>query len=328
MHKFVRSLLTEWRRLGLPVEGERIVIAVSGGADSLSLLLALAELRRRKKLQNELVAAHFNHGLRGEASEADAEFVETLAAELEVKYEGGRGKIASKGNLEQNARRARYEFLEKTAAEAGATVVVTAHTINDQAETFLFNLVRGSGPDGLAAMPPVREMGDGLVLARPLLRWARRRETEEFCSVMRVMPRRDAMNEDPAFTRVRIRKEVIPLLAELNPKVVEAIAQAADLLASRPDPGIASKAVDLAIAELASREDAAVRAIVREWLRTERGNLRGLTLKHIEGVVRLVKSRKSGRVAELPGDGRVVKRGGRLIFESGEGAEDDDRPSK
>ena len=87
MHKFVRSLLTEWRRLGLPVEGERTIIAVSGGADSLSLLLALAELRRRKKLQNELIAAHFNHGLRGEASDADAEFVKTLAAELEEKKE-------------------------------------------------------------------------------------------------------------------------------------------------------------------------------------------------------------------------------------------------
>ena len=319
MHKFVRSLLTEWRRLGLPMEGERVVVAVSGGADSVSLLLAMAELRDRKKVQNELTAAHFNHGLRGEASDADAEFVKTLAEDLGVRCIVGRGKIASKGNLEQNARRARYQFLQKTAVESRATAVVTAHTINDQAETFLFNLVRGSGPDGLAAMPPVRELGDGIILARPLLRWARRAETETFCSDMEVEPRSDAMNEDPAFTRVRLRKEVIPLLAELNPKVVEAIAQAAALLAPVSDPVIATHVDELPIAMLASRDDAAVRAIIRAWIRTRRGNLRGLTLKHIEGGGRLVKSRKSGRVAELPG-GRVIKRGGRLIFESAEEA--------
>jgi len=202
MHKFVRSLLTEWRRLGLPVEGEKIVVAVSGGADSVSLLLALDELRKRKKIQNELIAAHFDHGLRREASDADAEFVKTLAEGLGVRCIVGRGKIASKGNLEQNARRARYQFLQKTAVESRATAVVTAHTINDQAETFLFNLVRGTGPDGLAAMPPDRELGDGIILARPLLRWPHRAETDAFCNDMDDEPRSYTMNEVPAFNRL------------------------------------------------------------------------------------------------------------------------------
>ncbi|HSI89234.1 MAG TPA: tRNA lysidine(34) synthetase TilS [Pyrinomonadaceae bacterium] len=316
MHKFTRSLLTEWRRLGLPFEGEAVVVAVSGGADSVSLLLALADLEKRKKLTNELIVAHFDHGLRGEASEADADFVRGLAGDVGLKFVGGMGKIAAKGNLEQNARRARYAFLEKTAADADAFAVVTGHTMNDQAETFLFNLLRGSGAAGLAAMPPMRALTDGTetLLVRPMLRWAHRANTEDFCRDMDVEPRKDAMNEDPSFTRVRIRKEVIPLLAEMNPKVVDAIAQAANLLRESSNPGIAAEAEKLMVAELARLDDAAVQTVIREWLGIRRGNLRGLTLKHIGAIVRLVKSRKSGRVAELPRGERVIKRGGRLIF--------------
>src|SRR5690606_23491780 len=132
MHKFTRSLLTEWRRLALPFEGETVVVAVSGGADSVALLLALVELAERKKVVNEMVVAHFDHGLRGGASKADAEFVRGLAGDRCLKFVGGKGNVAAKGNLEQNARRARYAFLEKTAVEAKAFAVVTGHTINDQ----------------------------------------------------------------------------------------------------------------------------------------------------------------------------------------------------
>jgi tRNA(Ile)-lysidine synthase len=319
MHKFTRSLLTEWRRLGLPFEGETVVAAVSGGADSVSLLLAFSDLGGRKKITNELIVAHFDHGLRGRASEADAEFVKALAMELGLRFIGGKGKIATRGNLEQNARRARYKFLERAATETGAFAVVTGHTINDQAETFLFNLVRGSGRGGLAAMPPIRalENGSETLLVRPLLRWAHRADTEDYCREMNVEPRKDAMNEDPAFSRVRIRKEVIPLLAELNPKVVDTIAQAAELLAEASNSEINTEAEHLPAAELAALEDPALRSVVRTWLGNRRGNVRGLTLKHIEGVVRLVKSRKSGRVAELPGGERVTKSGGRLIFTAG-----------
>ena len=319
MHKFTRSLLTEWRRLGLPFEGETVVAAISGGADSLSLLLALSELVKRKKITNELIVAHFDHGLRGNASAADAEFVKALAAELGVRYIGGKGRIAARGNLEQNARQARYKFLEKITTETGAFAVVTGHTINDQAETFLFNLVRGSGPAGLAAMPAVRalENKSEALLVRPLLRWAHRADTEDHCREMNIEPRRDAMNDDASFSRVRIRKEVIPLLGELNPKVVDTIAQAAELLAQASNSDINTEAEHLPAAELAALEDPELRSAIRTWLGTRRGNLRGLTLKHIEGVVRLVKSRKSGRVAELPRGERVTKSGGRLIFTAG-----------
>jgi tRNA(Ile)-lysidine synthase len=145
MHKFVRNLITEWRKLDLPFADSAIVVAVSGGADSMSLLLAIEDLVRRKKLDLRITVAHFNHKLRGKESDADQEFVSRLAKDLAFEFVTESGRIAKKGNLEQNARNARYEFLTKVAKRSGASIILTAHTVNDQAETFLMNLIRGSG---------------------------------------------------------------------------------------------------------------------------------------------------------------------------------------
>ena len=157
MNKFVRSLLTEWRRLELPFKNETIVVAVSGGADSTSLVLALSELKQRKKLDLNFVIAHFNHNLRGRESENDSQFVKALAAKLEFENETDIWDVRSRGNLEQNARLARYEFLGRVAEKHDAFGILLAHTKNDQAETLLLNLIRGCGLDGLAGMPAVRE---------------------------------------------------------------------------------------------------------------------------------------------------------------------------
>ena len=209
MDRFPREFVTEWRKLELPFKGERAVVAVSGGADSVSLLLVLNELSRRRKITNELIGAHFDHGLRGKESRADAEFVRELAGSLGYEFELGRGRVAKKGNLEQNARLARYAFLAKTAERHKAFAVLTAHTVNDQAETFLLNLIRGSGPEGLAAMRAIRQLeGTEAKLVRPMLRWATREETKVF-AFTRVNFRTDAMNRDPRFTRVRIRTELL-----------------------------------------------------------------------------------------------------------------------
>ena len=158
MHSFVRNLISEWRRLDLPFSGETVVVAVSGGADSVSLLAALHDLVRRKKLEHRIVAAHFNHKLRGDESDADEAYVRALTTRLGVELAVGNGDIPQEGNLEQNARTARYDFLARRAENLQAFAVVTGHTINDQAETFLMNLIRGSGPDGLAGMKTVRAL--------------------------------------------------------------------------------------------------------------------------------------------------------------------------
>ncbi len=342
MHKFVRNFLTEWRKLGLPFENETFVTAVSGGADSVSLVLVLKELRERKKLNNRFVVAHFNHRLRSEASEKDAEFVKELAETLGFEFVGGisdkRFPVAKKGNLEQNARIARYEFLIETAEKLNANGILTAHTINDQAETFLLNLIRGSGIEGLSGMKPIisnfkfqisnseqksqiPNPKSQILLVRPLLNWAKREDTENFCLENKIIFRNDAMNDDLNFNRVRVRKELIPMLETYNPKVIEIIAKTAGLL--RVESEIVNETQNqkpktkdqtLTLRELKTLSKSTLYQILREWLKENRGNLRQLELKHIEAIERLMWSRKSGKLVELPNGETVVKEAGEIIF--------------
>ncbi len=343
MHKFVRNLNTEWRRLGLPTTNGAVVVGVSGGADSVSLLLALCELKQRGKQDLRLIAAHFNHGLRDGASDGDQEFVRGLTIEHKIEFATEKaGELPAEGNLEQNARRARYDFLTRTAANVEAFGVLTGHTINDQAETFLMNLLRGSGPSGLGGMKPIRFLErektekseketdvDGIspllpftsspLLIRPLLTWAKRIDTEGYCVDSGVEYRYDTMNEDTAFKRVRIRKILLPLLKDFNPKIIDTLAQTAGLLqgvAVEAFPALEGpKDAEFALTDLKEVPEAKRLESLRTWLAGRRGNTRRLELKHIQAIERLALSTKSGRTAELPGGGRVVKRDGKLVYE-------------
>ena len=317
MDKFVRSLITEWRRLDLPMQGETVVVGVSGGADSVSLIDALHRLTQAGKLNNRLVAAHFNHGLRGADAERDAEFVTKLATALEIELVVGSGNVDGSKNVEQNARDARYAFLAETASNLNAFCVITAHTMNDQAETFLMNLIRGSGIRGLSGMRAIRQMDDGRPLIRPLLRWAKRDDTEDYCGRNEVEFRYDSMNDDLRFGRVRVRRVLLPMLEEFNPKIVETLSRTAELMADA-DANRNSKDAEMPSApaseDLKRLTKAERYAFLREWLTDKRGNLRSLDLKHIEAIERLILSRKSGRVVELPGGETVERRDGELVF--------------
>ncbi|HXH69897.1 MAG TPA: tRNA lysidine(34) synthetase TilS [Pyrinomonadaceae bacterium] len=366
MHKFTRNLLTEWRRLDLPFAGAAFIVAISGGADSVSLALALNELRNKKKLNLHFVLAHFNHNLRGEESVEDERFVKELAEKLEFELAVGIQHSESKienqeGNLEQNARLARYEFLTETAKNLDADGILTAHTLNDQAETFLLNLIRGSGLDGLGGMKPIRiqnsddesriqnleldneskiqNLKSKIRLVRPLLRWAKREDTEIFCLLNEIEFRYDSMNEDLAFRRVRIRKVLLPLLKDFNPKIVETLGKTAALLRENAESLTQFLNSDAAVGDTESEtetfsskdgQDETVevllvkdlmnvfpsmrRFIVREWLKNKRGDLRRLSAKHFEAVENLILSRKSGNTIELPGGEIVVKKDGKLFY--------------
>jgi tRNA(Ile)-lysidine synthase len=339
VYSFVRELITEWRRLDLPFAGETVVVGVSGGADSVSLLLGLSELHRMGKLDLRLVAAHFDHELRDGESRADVDFVRQLTTERKIELAVGHPKERIEGgNIEQRARVARYRFLTDVAGNIGAFAIATGHTVNDQAETFLINLLRGSGPDGLCGMKPVRPIdhepppqpdgceaeeaaGDWLfpvtpLLVRPLLSWAKRADTEGYCHHLGVEYRYDTMNEDTAFKRVRIRKILLPLLKDFNPNIIEVLANTARLMQDLPAAGnhFAERG-ELSLSELRSLDDARLRDALRHWVGGHRGGTRQIGLKHIEAVIRLIKSEASGRVAEFPGGGRVVKSGGQLRYE-------------
>ena len=339
MNQFFRKLLTEWRRLGQPFGGSSLVVGTSGGADSVSLLVALDELIKRKKLTHRLVAAHFNHRLRDRATDDDENFVRKLTTERGIELAVGSAKIETAGNLEQNARNARYDFLLETARRIGAFAVITGHTMNDQAETVLMNLLRGSGPDGLAGMRAIRMLGTGakptrdpeedlsgklplvpseIQLIRPLLNWALRIHTEAFCHELGIEYRYDTMNEDTAFRRVRIRKVLLPLLYDFNPRIVETLGNTARLMqnvADRAGPDDhEERPAELTLEEIRMVPRTEMHEKIRSWLKQQRGSTRRLQMKHLEAIERLAFSTKSGRAAELPG-GRVIKRNGSLIYQ-------------
>jgi tRNA(Ile)-lysidine synthase len=242
LSRFARRLSQAWKRLALPFDA-RVVVAVSGGADSTALLLAFDELIKAGRMALVLRVAHLDHELRGEAGALDARFVAELAGVLGYEVTIGRAAVgrraaATRDNLEQAARRERYEFLGGVAREWGARAVVVAHTLEDQAETLLLALLRGSGSRGLGGMRarrPFDERGDELLLVRPLLDGARRAETSEYCAARGVRVRADEMNEDEQFTRVRVRRQLLPLLETFNPRAVETLARTAALLRAEAD---------------------------------------------------------------------------------------------
>ena len=351
MHSFVRNLITEWRRLKLPISGT-VVVGVSGGADSVSLLLAMHEVVGLEKLDLRLVAAHYNHHLRDGESDADEEFVRHITAERKMELAVGHAEHLDGGDLEQKARVARYAFLSKTADAVDAFAVLTGHTMNDQAETFLINLLRGSGPTGLCGMKAVRPLEDEkrrrgeeasrseceidpdqpdvsdaetespllpfssspVLLIRPLLNWAKRIHTEGYCHDKGVEYRYDTMNEDTAFKRVRIRKILLPLLEDFNPNIVETLARTASLMQQIPNPKPPADEDTLEITSLRAMSPEAMKQRIRLWLEQKRGNTRSLSMKHVEAIERLVMSQRSGRVAELPGKSAVVRSNGRLTY--------------
>lgn len=323
---FARSLWQEWRRLDLPVTNGRIAVAVSGGADSVALLLAIDELIKSKKLKIKLYVAHLDHALR-KNSKADALWVKSLAKQLGFEFLSRRVDVKALAsrtgdNLEQAARRARYRFLAQVAKEKRAAIVLTAHTMDDQAETVLLGLLRGAGMDGLCGMETKRPLSDGseTILARALLRWAKRKDTEDYCRSLKMAFRTDEMNTDEKFARVRVRRQLLPQMQSFNPKIVEGLARTAELL--REDSAVldqaAGRLLELAMEHIAGsplRVDllalarpALRRRALRRWIELGRGDLKRIERVHLLAVESLVFGERGGRVIELPGGASVVRR--------------------
>jgi tRNA(Ile)-lysidine synthase len=334
--QFSRMLLAEWRKVKLPTADETVVVAVSGGADSTALLLAIEELKRSNKLYTGVCVAHLDHRLR-KSSSKDAKWVADLSAKLGFKSVIGRAKQLDEtnDNLEQAARDARYAFLERTAKKVSASYVLTAHTMDDQAETVLMRLMRGSASLGLGGMESLRPLAKNstIKLVRPLL-WARRSETEAYCRLRRINFLSDEMNDDLTFARVKVRKQLLPLMQSFNNRIVEAISRTAThlredgaVLGSDSDALLQRAAVSneqsgetkvpaLDVKVLAGAPPALRRRALRQWLSNARGGTRRLEMVHLLAVEKLLEGNAGGRLAELPSGGKVRRRRNRLEFES------------
>ncbi|HYV18115.1 MAG TPA: tRNA lysidine(34) synthetase TilS [Verrucomicrobiae bacterium] len=289
--KFLAAL----QRHSMVKPGERILLAVSGGSDSTALLVLFAAAAAQLDLT--LHVAHLDHGWRGRAAARDAEAVRRLATRFRVPVTVGRVDPAApigrrSSSREERARIQRRSFLEATAAAVGADRIALGHTLDDQAESFLMRLLRGSGRRGLGGIHPVI---DG-TLIRPLLglkhadlrAWLRRR---------RIPWREDATNRDLSLTRNRVRRRLLPLLQrQFNPKASEVLARAADLLRDEEDwlERLTADAYDsVALSDrplnvvldakaLAAMPLVLRRRVLRRSIARTLGHLRGIDQRHIE----------------------------------------------
>jgi tRNA(Ile)-lysidine synthase len=325
-------------RHGMIRPGDRLGIGVSGGADSVAMLRIFAELRTH--LGFTLLVVHFHHQLRGAEADEDQRFVKTLAEDFHLQFESGRADVAGEArlkgwNLEDAARRLRYRFFASMAESHGLNRVAVAHTANDQAETVLSHLLRGTGLAGLAGIYPVA----GLIV-RPLLELGRE-ELREYLSNIRQLWREDASNQDTSRTRSRIRHQLIPtLLRDYDAAAVTRLSRLAkharedetfwkwlederftaltkresnvgislsiqDLLSPLPlvESGDDSAGIERKPSAISTTRTtmALTRRLVRRIFAELRGSRQRLTSRHVDCVLDLATRSQSGTRIDLPG---------------------------
>src|ERR1700741_1685781 len=329
-------VLDSIRESRMATAGDRVGVAVSGGADSVALLRLLESLRR--ELGIALFVVHFDHMLRGAESDRDARFDEALARTSGLECLSAREDVraVAKHNgwkIEEAARRLRYGFFERALSDRHATRIAVAHTADDQAETVLSHIIRGTGLTGLGGIYPILELAGGGTIVRPLLAF-RREELRDYLRTRGQEWREDATNTDQTRLRARVRARLLPVLeSDFSGRIVQHLGDLArfareeesfwsalveDRLAKCTKPaGVASSEKSLAIAardlllplKLDStheqRASAFARALTERLIRRlyeeVRGDRRGLSARYVEQVIRLAAKSTSGRRLRLPG---------------------------
>ncbi|MEN1681186.1 MAG: tRNA lysidine(34) synthetase TilS [Planctomycetota bacterium] len=303
-----------------------VILAVSGGADSVAMLRALASIKTQVAGPGRLAAAHFNHRTRGDASDGDERFVRALADELGVPCLVGHAEspVAS----EEEARDARYAFLVDAARQRAARFVATAHTQDDQIETVLFRVLRGSGLVGLGGIPSQRPLTDSVTLVRPLL-GVSRAAVEGYLAEIRQEYRRDATNDSQQFTRNWLRHELLPLvrerMGETAPQSLLSLAeQAADLgdwmavpvadfvetaIATEPDGHLSIECV-----ACRSAPRALLLASLRHAWREQGWPEQAMTHRHWRQLGEMATANEPLRPITLPGNVRAERWAERLVL--------------
>lgn len=327
MHPFEQKLSALWP----PQSWGDIttLVGVSGGADSVALLRALHALKCQGP--GRLVVAHFNHQLRGDDSWADQHFVvalsESLGLESRLSADPASPTRSDGDGLEAAARAARYAFLQETAEQMGARYVVTAHTSDDQAETILHHILRGTGLAGLAGMRRTRQLGPAVTLVRPMLEVSRR-DVLAYLAFLDQPYREDKTNLDPKYTRNRIRHELLPMLEHgYSPTVVESLLRLGSLAADaqRVIEGVVrpllersivkrdARSVTLDCRELAGEDRHLVRELMVEIWHLQAWPLQAMGYAEWNLLADLAQAPGDAATQDFPGAIRAERRGEWLV---------------
>jgi tRNA(Ile)-lysidine synthase len=309
---------------GMIDPGDRILVAVSGGADSVCLLDILHELRA--ELGITLVIAHYDHGMRPSEDLLESQFVQGLATAMNLPFETEKGSLLMEGStssIEERARIARYRFLEGAMNRFHAQKIAVGHTLNDQAETVLMRLLRGSGPSGLAGIPPMR----GNTIIRPLIE-LKREEIESYLEARELSYATDSSNFETKYLRNKVRLHLLPLLLEYQPRLIEHLGQLADILNSENEY-MERQAEDWVEKEGRQGADGEIsvplpsfkalspplRNRATRYLINKIGKkLRRIDYDHIQSILRLAKSDHPQGAIDLPQSLTVEKRYNALRF--------------
>ena len=316
------------RKHSLISDRDRILAAVSGGPDSVALLSILVNMKDTFGIER-ITVVHFDHGLRGDESDADREFVRALAHSAGLDFHCGAADVRSfarsgKISLEMAARECRRSFLQETASALNAGKIALGHTANDQAEEVLLRIFRGTGPAGIQAMSPGTAEG----IIRPLL-FATRDKILDYLLECGIAFRNDSSNFDPFCQRNFLRLKVFPLLREaFHPQIAETIARCADLAreeeswwASQIETRFRDICLEssegratLDLKRLKQLHPALVRRILRLAIEKVRGSLYGVGLVHLETLIELVFSGITGKSVRFPGGIEAVGQGAKLLI--------------
>lgn len=317
---FVEKVKKTIKKYRMLESGDRVIVGVSGGPDSMALLYALNQIKEKYNLV--LKVAHLNHGFRGEEAQREAQFVEEMAQKLELPFEVKAFDVPAykkKSSLssQEAARVIRYQFLEDVRKKFNAKKIALGHNANDQAETLMMWLLRGTGVKGLSGIPPVREGG----IIRPLIETTRE-EIEVYLKEREIPFVIDSSNQKTDYLRNRLRHELLPLLEEhYNPQLVKSLVQTASIL-RREDEYLENIAKDLLKEIVVSKDSRSVvidskgllalpsviqMRCVRGVLEQVKGDLRRISSTHIYDIIKIVSNDKPHRVLKLPEGIRVEK---------------------
>jgi tRNA(Ile)-lysidine synthase len=329
--KILRTVRAAIERHGMFAEGDRVLVAVSGGADSVALVHLLHALAGEYAIK--LAVAHLNHSLRGSESDRDAEFVAALTRGFDLPFFLEKKDVPAlqrhwRLSPEEAARRARYEFFDAVAATHRFNRVALGHHADDNAELVLMNLLRGSGPLGLSGISPVR----GNKFVRPLI-GLKRSELLNYLLDGNIAFVTDSSNADTVYRRNRIRHHLIPELEKsYNPAIVDSLNRLGEIMqaedqwiANAIEPAFAdcvsdkgSDWISLALAGVNAAGPAVRRRIIRKAILSVKKDLRRIGFLHIDTIVDLAQKAQTGACLDLPEGLRVIKDSGRLTIKKAE----------